>query len=116
MVFLILILDQILINQDKIQGLVIEFHNSDLFEDKIIKFIKNFKLHLVHIHVNNFSPPNINNFATAIELSFASKCVKNKNHNLYPVEGLDHPNNLMEIDQKSSIIINVWNICQMVTE
>ena len=34
------ILDQILINQDKIQGLVIEFHNCDLFEDKIIKFIK----------------------------------------------------------------------------
>ena len=98
------ILDQILINQDKIQGLVIEFHNCDLFEDKIIKFIKNFKLHLVHIHVNNFSPPNINNFATAIELSFSSKCAKNKNDNFYPVESLDHPNNLMEIDQKVNFV------------
>ena len=97
-------LDQILTNQDKIHGLVIEFHNSDLFEDKIISFIKNFKLHLVHIHVNNFSPPNINNFATAIELSFSSEFIKDNNDKKYPVEGLDYPNNLMEIDQKVNFV------------
>ena len=46
----------------------------------------------------------MNNFATAIELSFSSKCAKNKNDNFYPVESLDHPNNLMEIDQKVNFV------------
>lgn len=49
------ILDSILNFQNKINGIVIEFHSCDLMIDKIKKFLKKLKLDLVHIHVNNFS-------------------------------------------------------------
>ena len=47
------ILDDLIRYQDKITGLVIEFHNIDLHIEKILNFLKNFKLNLVHIHGQN---------------------------------------------------------------
>ena len=49
------ILDQLIENQKKINGLVIEFHDCDLHFDRINRFIQSFELDLVHIHVNNYS-------------------------------------------------------------
>jgi hypothetical protein len=37
----------------KISGLIIEFHNIDLFIDDIKNFIKNIGLKLIHVHANN---------------------------------------------------------------
>ena len=47
------ILETLLLNQSRICGLVIEFHDIDLHLDKIDKFIRDFSLNLVHIHANN---------------------------------------------------------------
>ena len=47
------ILDDIIKFQDLISGLVIEFHDIDNHKEKIINFIKNFKLILCHIHGQN---------------------------------------------------------------
>jgi hypothetical protein len=47
------ILDEIIQLQDFICGLVIEFQDIDLHAEKILNFINNFKLKLVHVHGQN---------------------------------------------------------------
>ena len=46
------ILDEIMSNQNRIIGMVIEFHNIDLHMDRIYNFINNFNLELIHIHLS----------------------------------------------------------------
>ena len=58
------------------------------------KFVKNFKLDLVHIHVNNFGDIRKDNFPTVIEMTF-SKNIYNKNRKdnfEFPNKKLDQPN------------------------
>jgi hypothetical protein len=64
------LLNNLIIIQDKIVGLVIEFHALDKNIQKVIKFIKNFKLDLIHIHPNNFGILDKNLDPTVIELTF----------------------------------------------
>jgi len=90
------ILNEILINANKINGLVIEFHDFDLHYDVIKKFIENFELKLAHIHANNFGSVDKNGLPSVVELTFTkSKFCRNEliNDNFYPVEKLDMPNN-----------------------
>jgi hypothetical protein len=47
------ILQEIIEFQKYICGAVIEFHDIDLHQDKILNFINNFKLKLVHVHGQN---------------------------------------------------------------
>ena len=83
------ILDDLIRYQDLIKGLVIEFHNIDLHMEKILNFIKNFKLNVVHIHGQN--PGGVdyldrNGDPIQIELTFSSysqykdviPCIPNK--------------------------------------
>ena len=49
------ILSQLIKHSSHISGLVIEFHDCDLNLDKIINFVENFELQIVHIHVNNWN-------------------------------------------------------------
>ena len=65
------VLDDIIEFQDKINGLVIEFHDSDLNIDKIESFVKKFKCELVHIHPNNSGPIGKNYIPSILEFSFA---------------------------------------------
>ena len=60
-------LEFILDHQEKINSLIIEFHDVGKNYDMIHKFIMNFKLNLIHTHVNTFSQKN----NIAIELSFS---------------------------------------------
>ena len=85
------ILDQIIQNENKLTGLVIEFHNIDLHLDRIKTFINTFSLKLVHIHGNNFSKTNSINDPYTIELSFSRnpKVVDSKYKLPHP---LDMPN------------------------
>jgi hypothetical protein len=69
------VLDDLIRYQDKITGLVIEFHNIDLHIQKILNFVKNFKLNLVHIHGQNPGGEDYldsNGDPTQIELTFSS--------------------------------------------
>lgn len=70
-------LEDIIIIQDRLEGLVIEFHNIDIFMDKIINFVKNFKLKIVHIHANNADFVH-KNIPSMIEVTFAKNPKKIK--------------------------------------
>ena len=95
------ILDDLLLNQTKIIGLVIEFHDCDLHREKILKFLRSFNLTLVHIHGNNFAERDLNNDITVLELTFSKYPVKVSDINILPNK-LDMPNNY----EKSEIILN----------
>jgi len=95
------VLDDLIKHSNKIIGLIIEFHNSDLHYNKIEKFIKNFELKIVHIHANNSGPLNKYGDPTILEISFAKDPKK-----IGPFKSvrkdLDQPNikNKKEIDLK----------------
>lgn len=94
------ILDQIVSIKNKIQGIVIEFHDVTSNLDKIKNFLKTIEddLKLVHIHANNYSLKEFDQFPDAIELTISNiKKLSNKEHGTsesheYPLEGLDFPN------------------------
>ena len=75
------ILDQIISIQDRIQGLIIEFHDVSKNLDIIENFLEKIKdyLNLVHIHANNYSVKNVNQFPEALELSISSINLNNLN-------------------------------------
>ena len=64
------IFEDLLKIQDKIVGLVIEFHDIDLHMDKIINFINTTKLKLIHIHPNNYCSLDRFGNPTTVEVSF----------------------------------------------
>ena len=95
------ILDQIIKYQERLSGLVIEFHNCDLMLQKIKQFIESLNLDLVHIHVNNFGITTKDCFPTVIELTFSPKqynSKREKNESDFPVKLLDQPNDKKEKD------------------
>ena len=86
------ILKDILLNQNRIIGLIIEFHDIDLHRDKIISFILSLKLTLVHVHGNNYSDRGSNGDPTAIEMSFGKFPIKRGKLKFLPNK-FDMPNN-----------------------
>jgi len=97
------ILDDIIEYRDRISGIAIEFHDVDCHLDKIVKFIKNINLTLVHIHANNYSEYNYDNIPTALELSF-SKNPKMLDRNLSLPHLFDQKNNPDSPDLELSFI------------
>ena len=83
------ILRDILKLKNKISGMVIEFHDIDLFSDKIKKFIKKSGLKLIHIHANNYGLEW--NEANIVELTF-SKNPEVIGKNIHFPNELDQPN------------------------
>lgn len=99
------ILDQIISIQDRIQGLIIEFHDVSKNLDIIENFLEKIKdyLNLVHIHANNYSVKNVNQFPEALELSISSINLNNLNlddKREYPIKNLDFPNSKRSLDIK----------------
>jgi hypothetical protein len=95
-------LNTLILKQDRISGLVIEFHDCDLHLQSIKKFIQNFNLKLVHIHANNYAPIRLDDgLPLVLELTFSKYCkVFNKS---YLPHMFDMPNNKF----KSEIIIKI---------
>ena len=82
-------LEFILEHQKKINSLIIEFHDVSKNYDKIHKFIMNFKLNLIHTHVNTFSQKQ----KIAIELSFSRHApLSNKEWCQSDLNHIDFPN------------------------
>lgn len=65
------ILEEIILHEKKITGIVIEFHDVDLHKDKIKSFIDRLALNLIHIHPNNVDYVCNNNDPISIEMSFS---------------------------------------------
>jgi hypothetical protein len=86
------ILDTLVDNQNRISGLVIEFHDCDLHLERIKNFLKNFQLKLVHIHANNYQPiDKKSGVPLVLELTFSRNC-ETTNFTTLPNK-LDMPNN-----------------------
>ena len=97
------ILDEIIKNQKIIEFLIIEFHEIDLMEIHIKKFIKKLKLDLVHIHINNFGGKNKLGYARVIEAMFSKRKYNKRRKsidNKFPNELYDQPNNKIQKDEK----------------
>jgi hypothetical protein len=73
------IIEDLLKIENKLVGLVIEFHDIDLHIDKIEKFMNKTKLELIHIHPNNYSSLDKFNNPITIELSFENNPTPVKN-------------------------------------
>lgn len=86
------LLDEILKNQKKLHGLIIEFHNCNLNKNKIKDFISKFEIPLVHIHGNNFAPLDNEQNPTVLEITF-DKCSKSFDGKIELPNKLDMPNN-----------------------
>ncbi|MDC6475151.1 hypothetical protein PQZ71_00705 [Candidatus Pelagibacter sp.] len=84
-------LDDLIKHQDKISGIVIEFHDIDLHLNKIEEFISKFNLKIVHIHINNWTLVGKNDLPLLIEVTFSKHGKTNNDFANYP-HTLDSPN------------------------
>ena len=93
------ILDSIISNQQKLSGLVIEFHDCDINLSKIEWFIKNFNLKLVHIHANNHGLFDLDKkMPLVLELTFSQYCELNDQLDLPHPLDMRNDNNREEIN------------------
>ena len=68
-------LDDIIANEERITGMVLELHDCDIHLKKIQNFIKKLSLKLVHVHANNYAPIRASDgLPLALELSFSRYC------------------------------------------
>lgn len=86
------ILEELVLNSNKICGLVIEFHNLDFFLDKILEFTTNFDLQLVHIHGNNFGGKALLGYPLVLEMTFSKNPIPLSNLEPDLPHLLDMPN------------------------
>ena len=91
------ILNEIINNSEKINSLIIEFHNIHKYMDLIKEFIENSKaLKLIHIHANNFAGKNDAGDPNVLELTFINtkniKLELTKTEKNYPLKNLDYKN------------------------
>ena len=86
-------LNELIIFQKNITGLIIEFHDVDLHKNRIIEFINNFSKNISHIHANNYGRFDINGDPTVIEMTFTSNSKKDKIAEVKLPHILDNPNN-----------------------
>ena len=99
------IIDDIILHKSKIQGIVIEFHSISKNLEKIYNFMNklNSDLELAHIHINNYSVKEKDQFPEAIELTFSRKSLLDQNlinNKDYPIKNLDFPNSKRNKDIK----------------
>ena len=84
------ILKDLLKHQDKIIGLIIEFHEIHKHFHEIEEFIKSLDLNLIHTHINNVGGVSSKGYPKVVELTF-SNCKVNKRVEKLP-HYLDKPN------------------------
>ena len=86
------ILDDIIHNQDKLSGIIIEFHDLDLHRNIIENFIDKLDLVLTHVHPNNFGGIDESGDPLVIEMTFERNPEKSKTTFVLPNK-FDQPNN-----------------------
>lgn len=81
---------------NKINLLIIEFHQVKKNMKKINNFIKNNNLKIIHIHANNFGGLDKRGIPTTLEVTFLNKSkfkiLSKKTNERYPIKGLDFKN------------------------
>lgn len=87
------VLDEILKNKDKINCVVIEFHDVDLHMKRIVNFIQKLKFQLTHIHPNNFGGTDNNGNPKVLEITLEKKPQLINYHENNLPHDLDYKNN-----------------------
>ena len=96
-------LKDIIANDERISGMVIELHDCDIHLIEIENFINKFRLNLVHVHANNFSPIRLDdNLPLVLELTFSKYAKFSSNYSL--PHKFDMPNNRNVMDYE--LIVN----------
>ena len=85
------ILDDLIEGANRTSGLAIEFHDCDLHMDRILKFVDDYPLSLVHFHINTGSIVSSDGIPYVIELTFSSSEKGNGEFASLP-HALDMPN------------------------
>tara|TARA_A100001011_G_scaffold228678_1_gene236820 strand:+ start:3596 stop:4342 length:747 start_codon:yes stop_codon:yes gene_type:complete len=85
------ILDEIIRFQERIIGIVIEFHKFNKNLERIRSFVKKLNLKLVHLHANNNDGCDLNSVPQTIEITFSRYPIKLGKFTPLPNE-LDMPN------------------------
>lgn len=85
------LLEDIVHYQQYISGMVIEFHDVHENLEEIEFFIKNFKLNLLHVHINNFADV-ISGLPSVIELTFSKYSEISKDKVALLPHKFDQPN------------------------
>jgi hypothetical protein len=102
------IIDDILRASERIQVLVIEFHDTDPLLSLFFSAIKKIqdKYDLVHLHINNYGKLAENKLPEVIEMTFVAKgLVKLEGKRKYlPLPELDYPCNLNEADYRITFL------------
>ena len=90
------ILDEIDKNLDKINLLIIEFHDLKKNLKKVENFIENTKLKNIHINANNYGMLDENGIPQVIEMTLINpkkfEITDERTKRTYPIEGLDFKN------------------------
>jgi len=85
-------LHDIIDNEERFTGVVIELHDVDIHLNKIKKFVNDFNLNLVHVHANNHAPIRaIDDLPLTLELTFSKYSDVSSDYKL--PHKLDMPNN-----------------------
>lgn len=85
------VLNQLIENQERLSGLVIEFHDVDLHWARIAEFVERFALRIISINVNNFVPLMPDRSPTVLEITFSANAAFTSDHQSYP-HPLSRPN------------------------
>ena len=84
-------LHDIVANEERITGIVIELHDVDLHLNEIENFINRFSLNLVHVHANNYAPIRADDdLPLVLELTFSKYSTNTTEYKL--PHNLDMPN------------------------
>lgn len=64
-------LDDLLEYQDRLSGIVIEFHDVDLHLQRIVDFTEKLRLEVAHVHANNYAPISDKGIPLVIEVTYS---------------------------------------------
>ena len=77
--------------------MVIEFHDFDLHQDKILTFLRKIPLKIAHVHANNYGQITPTKTPMVVEITFSSHEPTSKNKLKFP-NILDTPNDKYNSD------------------
>jgi pterin-4a-carbinolamine dehydratase len=94
------ILNDLVSKKHLIEILIIEFHDIDIHLEKINKFLNEMSLNITHVHVNNYSRPDISGLPKDIEITLQKHFVSDNDLTTsYPLIN-DMPSNRLKPDLK----------------
>lgn len=97
----ILLLPEIISNVEYFSGIVIEFHRASAIWDLIISFVgslRDKRLYLDHLHINNYGGLSSRQLPNVIELSFSRSPRTGESCHRLPIPSLDAPNSPLRKD------------------